>query len=64
MSLPSTPAEVTDEFLKGRVAEYHRSGFTRSLLEYIGMSPDEYASWFFTGEVPARVARTWSTRGV
>jgi hypothetical protein len=62
MSLPSTPAEVTDEFLCGRVAEYYSSGFTRSLLEYLGMTPEEYARWFFTGQVPSRVARVWSTR--
>ena len=50
---------AADEFMKGRVAEYHRSGFERSLLEYLGMTPDEYAGWFLTGTVPARVLRVW-----
>ena len=67
MSLPRTPAEVTDEFLQGRVAEYRRHvgcSCSITLLEYLGMTADEYAVWFLTGQVPARVARTWSTRGV
>jgi hypothetical protein len=66
MSLPRVPAEVTDEFLQGRVAEYYRQSdaFTRKfpLTEYLGMTPDEYASWFATGQVPDRVARVWTFR--
>lgn len=66
MSLPASSAEVTDEFLCGRVAEYQRQQacctLRCSLLEYMGMTADEYAGWFQTGKVPARVARVWSIR--
>lgn len=55
--------DVTDAFLTGRVAEYRRSGFGRSLLEYLGMTPEEYGDWFTTGVVPARVQRTWQRTG-
>lgn len=57
-----TEPDVTgdaDEFLIGRVTEYRRSGFERSLLEYLGMTSDEYGQWFTTGIVPARVLRVW-----
>lgn len=64
--LPRTPDEVTDEFLQGRVAAYYRlpgSLCHITLLDFLGMTADEYAGWFLTGQVPGRVARTWSTRG-
>lgn len=67
VNLPTTPAEVTDEFLKGKVATYLRHdaagcGCRMLLREFLGMAQDEYASWFLTGQVPARVARTWCLR--
>jgi hypothetical protein len=48
-----------DMFLQGRVAEARRVNWSRSLLEYLGMTRDEYASWFMTGIVPDRVKRVW-----
>jgi hypothetical protein len=53
------PGLTPDEFLKAKVAQYRRSGFGRSLLEYLGMTPDEYGEWFLTGHVASRVLRTW-----
>lgn len=50
---------TADQFLKTVVARYYRSGFERSLTEYLGMTETEYCDWFTTGIVPARVRRTW-----
>jgi hypothetical protein len=58
--IPQGPRQVSpDEFMIAKVAEYRRSGFARELLEYLGMTREEYAEWFTTGVVAPRVLRVW-----
>jgi len=56
-----------DDFLKDKAA-YWREHLDQvpsshrpiTLLEYLGMTGDEYADWFTTGHVADRVKRVWS----
>lgn len=53
-------------FLEGRVAEWYRhdeegwgGGRRIPLLEYLGMTRDEYGDWVTTGIASSRVRRCW-----
>lgn len=56
------PADMTDEqFLTHRAWLYQQAGERLnpeiSLLEFMGMSPREYAEWFLDGVIPERLMR-------
>lgn len=58
-------AGITDEeFLRLMVDNYYRSGWHGSLLEFTGMSPEEFGEWYLHGTIPPRVmrvAKRWHT---
>lgn len=53
------PGLLTDEeFLQVRAYNYRRLPDDRfGLLEFMGMSPAEYAAWFLEGVIPERLMR-------
>lgn len=58
---PLTDPEAT-RFLLGRVEAWNdipRHECPCGLLEFLGMSPEEFGSWQSTHVVPARVRRIW-----
>lgn len=51
-------SEMTDaEYIAHMEWNYRRSDYPYSLLEFMGMTPDEYAGWIMNGTVPERVMR-------
>jgi hypothetical protein len=56
-------AEMTDaEFIVHMEWNYRRRDHEFSLLEFMRMSPDEYAEWIMHGTVPERVMRAAGRR--
>lgn len=59
------PADMTDEeFMLLREISYRRCPDGQfGILEFFGMSPQEYADWFLQGVIPERVMRAEGRRG-
>lgn len=55
-----------DDFLKGRVSEWYKHedngwyGRRIGILEYLGMTLDEYARWVTDGVIAPRMYRIWN----
>lgn len=58
----ASPGLSDEEYLRLMVGDYYRSDWDRGLLEFTGMSPDEFAEWFTSGVVPERVMRVAGRR--
>lgn len=59
---------VDSKFLEGRVAEWQRwedtgwRGRRIPILEYLGMTADEYAAWVIADVIAPRVVRGWTRK--
>ena len=58
------PADMTDsEYVAHMEQCYRRAPGRFTLLDFMGMSADEYAAWIMDGLVPERVMRVAGRRG-
>lgn len=46
-----------DDFLRLVVANYYDSSYQGSLLEFTGMTPEEFGEWYLHRTIPERVMR-------